>query len=95
MNVLKIVEEVLNQAPVAYNPELQTLKGWVLFCLRDRGFKVVTSPKADLVIETVTDRLYFNVGEQLNHATADINWIVRDAMTGRVQVVIAATNSEG
>jgi hypothetical protein len=89
MDVIKIVEETLNQPPVVYNSESQTLKGWVLFCLRDRGFKISASPKADFILETRRGKFYFNITDQQAQPTTDTGWIVHDAATGKVQVIAA------
>ncbi len=93
MDIYKIIEEALQNASPRFDPTQQTLKGWAMFCLRDRGFKVSTSPKADFIVETRTDKIYFRLTEDPDTGDANVAWIVREPTSGRVQV-IAPTQSE-
>lgn len=93
MSVIAAIEALFNQPPIPFKPERQSLKGWAMYCLRDRGFKVVYAQKADFAIETREgSKVYFNVTEttvaleslQLETTTG---WIVRDRATNQITVI--------
>ncbi len=87
MDVYKIIEEALQTASLRFDPTQQTLKGWAMFCLRDRGFKVSTSPKADFIVETRTGKIYFCLADDLNAVDESSAWIVREPTSGKVKVI--------
>ena len=90
MQLITVIETLLNQPPIPFKPEQQTLKGWVMYCLRDRGFKVIYAQNADFAIETREDgKVYFNVTEEAVHqdGTHTAGWIVRDRTTQQVTVL--------
>ena len=87
MSFITVIETLLNQPPVPFKPEQQTLKGWVMYCLRDRGFKVIYAQNADFAIETREGKMYFNVTEDVVDQESTAGWIVRDRATQQVTVV--------
>jgi hypothetical protein len=88
MQLISVIETLLNQPPIPFKPEQQTLKAWVMYCLRDRGFKVVYAQNADFAIETREDgKVYFNVSENAVDQGKGAGWIVRDRATQQVIVL--------
>ncbi|PSB23694.1 hypothetical protein [Stenomitos frigidus] len=88
MPLITVIETLLNQPPIPFKPEQQSLKGWVMFCLRDRGFKVIYAQNADFAIETREgDKVYFNVTEDAVEPDSKAGWIVRDRDTHKVTVL--------
>jgi len=87
MDLCQIIEETLRRPPVPYNPTQQTLKGWVMFCLRNRGFKVTSTPKYDFEIETRDRKVSFNVTENPAQVDDSTGWIVRNPVDGDVSVI--------
>jgi hypothetical protein len=75
---IALMEAVFTNPPKPFDPVNQTLKGWAVFCLRDRGFKVVTfSPKFDFVVESKAGDLAFKVTQDPAEAIPGaIGWVV-------------------
>ena len=98
MQLIPVMEQVFNQPPIPFNPAQQSLKGWAMYCLRDRGFKVVYAQNADFAIETKGgEKVYFKVTDQpasLESERSDetVGWIVHDSTTQRTQVVAPAAD---
>ncbi|MBD2326097.1 hypothetical protein [Alkalinema sp. FACHB-956] len=91
---IALIQTVFQAPPKPFDPINQTLKGWAVYCLRDRGFKVVTfSPKADFVVESKSGDLLFKVTQDPESVDpAQVNWIVV-ARSGQDAQVIPATNA--
>lgn len=93
MSFIAAIETLFQQPPIPFKPEQQSLKGWAMYCLRDRGFKVVYAQNADFAIETREgNKVYFNVAEatgelDVTKADAKIGWIVRDRDTNQITVI--------
>lgn len=88
MHLMQMVEDVFNRPPVNFNPEQQTLKGWAMYCLRDRGFKVVYAQKGDFAIETrMGEKIYFKVTEDEPSPDDSLTWIVRDRATNHIRLI--------
>ena len=87
MPLITVIETLLNQPQIPFKPEQQTLKGWVMYCLRDRGFKVIYAQNADFAIETREGKVYFNVTEDVVAQESETGWIVRDRSTQQVTVL--------
>ena len=88
MPFFTVIETLLNQPPIPFKPEQQTLKGWIMFCLRDRGFKVIYAQNADFAIETREGgKVYFNVTEDAVDQASTAGLIVRDRATQQVTVL--------
>jgi len=96
-STIALIESIFANPPKPFDPVNQTLKGWAVFCLRDRGFKVATfSLKADFVVESKTGDLSFKVMQAADASVSEailsdqpsgITWIVVDASGTRAIVV--------
>lgn len=51
MQIFQVIEEAIKKPPIPHEPAKQSLKAWAMYCLRDRGFKVVYAQNADFAIE--------------------------------------------
>lgn len=78
MPLIQLMQDVFNRPPVSFNPANQTLKGWVLFCLRDRGFMVSPSQKADFSITTKGEKYSFKISESADNLDPSVGWVVVD-----------------
>lgn len=88
MPLTTVIEALLNQPPIPFKPEQQSLKGWVMYCLRDRGFKVIYAQNADFAIETREGgKVYFNVTEEAVDRSTNAGWIVRDRANRQITVI--------
>lgn len=96
---IALIQEQLNRPPIAFDPAKQSLKAWVMYCLRDRGFKVGYAENADFAITlSGGGTLRFKVAElraaerenlaaTTPQGTKPHGWIVRDPETNQVQVI--------
>ncbi len=86
---IALMEQVFANPPKPFDPVNQTLKGWAVFCLRDRGFKVVTfSPKSDFIVESKAGDLSFKVTQDPEAVEAgEIGWILVDPSHLRATIV--------
>ncbi len=93
MTLITAIETLFSQPPIPFKPEQQSLKAWVMYCLRDRGFKVIYAQNADFAIETREgNKVYFNVTEAATELEATeldtkIGWLVRDRTTNQITVI--------
>lgn len=85
--LIQVMQTVFDNPPVSFNPVNQTLKGWAMFCLRDRGFMVQPAQNADFYISTKGEKTAFRVSQTEPSDTAT-GWIVVDA-AGKSAKVIA------
>jgi hypothetical protein len=88
MQLIQVMQDVFNRPPVPFNPAQQTLKGWVMFCLRDRGFMVVPSQKADFSITTRGEKVAFKISQSADNLDPSVGWVVVDR-SGQTATVIA------
>ncbi len=94
MSLITVIEDVLGSPPIPFKPEQQTLKGWTMYCLRDRGFKVIYAQNADFAIATSEGgKVYFNVTEGGGDLDQAVGWIVRDRGTQRITVIAPQTET--
>jgi len=94
MSLIATIDTLFKQPPIPFKPEQQSLKGWVMFCLRDRGFKVVYAQNADFAIETrERGKVYFSVTEDAANLDTAIGWIVRDRATNEITVIAPQTEA--
>ncbi|MEA5594417.1 hypothetical protein [Rivularia sp. UHCC 0363] len=77
--IYQTVEEAFKRPMVSYDPSRQSLKAWVMFCLRDKGFKVVYAQNADFAIERKGEKLYFKVADTAENLDKEFNWVVWDS----------------
>jgi hypothetical protein len=89
VNLTKLLEEIFAQPPVPFDPERQSLKAWVVYCLRDRGLKIVYAQNADFAIEARHgEKTYFKTTDSAENLDNSCGWIVRDPATSQVQIVL-------
>jgi hypothetical protein len=93
-SVLPLVAQVLQQPPTAFDPGRQSLKLWVTYCLRDRGFKVVYAANADFAIESQGEKIYFKLHSDdgsPQELDPSVNWIIwqPSTQTARLQAATA------
>ncbi len=85
---ITIITGIFNNPPVAFDPNRSTLKAWITYCLRDRGFKVVYADKGDFAVEVRgSGKVYFRVTENPSQIDGSAYWIVRDPATQKVTIV--------
>lgn len=88
MQWMNVVEEVFSRPPLKFDPERQSLKAWAVYCLRDRGFKIVYAQNADFAIEDRSgEKIYFKVTEDATNIDGSVAWVVRDRSTNEIRVV--------
>mgnify|MGYP001800565227 FL=1 len=85
----QVIEKAFKTPMVPYDPSRQSLKAWVMFCLRDKGFKVVYAQNADFAIERKGQNFYFKVSETAENLDKKLNWVVRDSNAGTFIVIPA------
>jgi hypothetical protein len=86
--LIQVMQTIFDQPPVPFNPANQTLKGWAMYCLRDRGFMVVSAQNADFAVTTKGDKVGFSVSQSEDNLDPSVGWIVVDA-SGQTAKVIA------
>jgi hypothetical protein len=85
--LIQVMQTVFDQPPVPFNPANQTLKGWAMYCLRDRGFTVMSAQNADFAVTTKGDKVGFNVSQSEENLDPSIGWIVVDASGQKAKVI--------
>lgn len=88
MQIINAIANVFNQPPIKFEPQRHSLKAWAMYCLRDRGFKVVHAEKADFAVETRTgEKVYFKVTDTTDNLDKACGWIVWDNITNSATVI--------
>lgn len=88
MQIYKVIEEAILKPPIPHEPYKQSLKAWAMYCLRDKGFKVVYAQNADFAIEPKNeDKLYFKVTNNPEDVNNSYNWIVWDSVNKNVSLI--------
>ena len=89
--LIQVMQSVFEQPPVPFNPANQTLKGWAMYCLRDRGFMVVSAQTGDFAVTTKSEKVAFKVvqGDADLDPSVDgsVGWIVVDASGKNAKVI--------
>ncbi|AUB36679.1 hypothetical protein COO91_02600 [Nostoc flagelliforme CCNUN1] len=86
--IFKLIEDTLTKPPIPHEPYKQSLKGWAMYCLRDKGFIVVYAQNADFAVETKgTEKLYFKVSNSPDDLDNSISWIVWDSSTKSASLI--------
>ncbi|MBO3461534.1 hypothetical protein G7B40_011650 [Aetokthonos hydrillicola Thurmond2011] len=89
LQTFQLIEQTIKKPPIPHDPNKQSLKAWAMYCLRDRGFKVVYADKADFAIETRgAEKLYFKVSTTTDNLDNKFNWIVWDSATQSASLVL-------
>uniref|UniRef100_UPI0030DC5B8E hypothetical protein n=1 Tax=Calothrix sp. NIES-2100 TaxID=1954172 RepID=UPI0030DC5B8E len=80
IQLFKVIEDAITKPPIPHEPYKQSLKAWAMYCLRDRGFKVVYAQNADFAIEPKNgDKLYFKVTNNASEVDNSCSWIIWDS----------------
>lgn len=86
--ILQVMEDAFQRPLVKFDPARQSLKAWVMFCLRDRGFKVVYAQNADFAIEGRTgEKIYFKVSEIPVEPDPGWGWVVWDRTNDGFEII--------
>ncbi len=91
--LIQVMQAVFDRPPVPFDPANQTLKNWAMYCLRDRGFMIVSASKADFAVNTKGQKTEFKVSQTEENLDSSIGWIVVDP-SGQSAKVIPAQPSE-
>jgi hypothetical protein len=84
------IQNIFDQPPGAYNRANQTPKGWVMYCLRDRGLLVDTMVNnADFEVRSKVGTQRFKVAQAGEELDPNVAWIVVDANGQRATVIPA------
>ncbi|MCG6136663.1 MAG: hypothetical protein MET45_18815 [Nostoc sp. LLA-1] len=87
MQMFQVIEETITNPPIPHEPHKQSLKAWAMYCLRDKGFKVVYAQNADFAIEPKgKDKVYFKVTNNATEVDNSCNWIIWDSTTKSVSL---------
>jgi hypothetical protein len=82
MQIYQVIADAIAKPPIPHEPARQSLKAWAMYCLRDKGFKVVYAQNADFAIERKgEDKLYFKVTDAPVDLDPKLAWIVWDRQT--------------
>ncbi|MDJ0733451.1 MAG: hypothetical protein QNJ47_05070 [Nostocaceae cyanobacterium] len=88
MQIYQVIEETIKKPPIPHEPGRQSLKAWAMYCLRDRGFKVVYAQNADFAIENRgSEKLYVKVTENPVDLDNKFAWIVWDSNTKTASLI--------
>ena len=88
MEIFEVIEDTITKPPIPQEPHKQSLKAWAMYCLRDKGFKVVYAQNADFAIEPKgQEKVYFKVTNNAEDVDNSTNWIVWDSATKNVSLI--------
>ncbi|OUL31361.1 hypothetical protein [Nostoc sp. 106C] len=88
MQIFQVIEEAITKPPIPHEPYKQSLKNWAMYCLRDRGFKVVYAQNADFAIEPKGEnKLYFKITNNPEEVDNSCSWIVWDNAAKRANLI--------
>ena len=88
MQIFQVIEETIKKPFIPHEPHKQSLKAWAMFCLRNKGFKVIYAEKADFAIETRSgEKLYFKVTNSAVDLDNKYGWIVWDSGTKSASII--------
>lgn len=88
MQAIKLIEDLFKNPPVSYDPVKSTFKSWAMYCLRDRGFKVIYAERGDFALELRGgEKVYFKVTEDVGAVDDSAVWIVYDPATKSTSVI--------
>jgi hypothetical protein len=83
------IQTIFDHPPTPYNPANQTLKGWVVYCLRDRGLMVDTVVNnADFEVQSKVGKMQFKVAIAGNALDPSIAWIVVSESGRQANVIL-------
>ncbi len=88
MQIFQVIDDVLRNPPIKFNPAGQTLKNWAMYCLRDSGFIVVYAQNADFAIEPKNkEKIYCKVTKNAENLDEKFGWIVLDSATNTASFI--------
>ncbi|MBW4564854.1 MAG: hypothetical protein KME32_27775 [Mojavia pulchra JT2-VF2] len=88
MQIYKVIEEAITKPPIPHEAYKQSLKAWAMYCLRDKGFKVIYAQNADFAIEPKNaNKLYFKVTNNPADVDNSCGWIVWDSAAKRASFI--------
>lgn len=88
MDIFEVIKTTINNPPIPHEPHKQSLKAWAMYCLRDKGFKVVYAQNADFAIEMKGgNKLYFRVSNNTDDVDNSCSWILWDAINKTASVI--------
>ncbi len=88
MQIFQVIESTIKKPPIPHEPHKQSLKAWAMFCLRNKGFKVIYAEQADFAIETRSgEKLYFKVTNSAVDLDNKYGWIVWDSDTKSANLI--------
>ena len=84
----QVIEEAIKKPPIPHEPYKQSLKAWAMYCLRDRGFKVIYAQNADFTVETRNgEKINFKVTNSATDLDNQFGWIVWDSNTKSASLI--------
>lgn len=88
MKIFEVIEEAIKKPPIPHEAYRQSLKAWAMYCLRDKGFKVVYAQNADFAIENKGGtKIYFKVSNSADDLDSKFGWIVWDSANKTASLV--------
>jgi hypothetical protein len=88
LQTFQVIEEAIKKPPIPHEPHKQSLKGWAMYCLRDRGFKVIYAQNADFAVETRNgEKIYFKVANNASDLDHQFGWIIWDSTTKSASLI--------
>ncbi|MDJ0696206.1 MAG: hypothetical protein QNJ49_11500 [Mastigocoleus sp. MO_167.B18] len=92
MKIFDVIEEAIKKPPIPHEPSRQSLKAWAMYCLRDRGFKVVYAQNADFAVENKDGtKIYFKVSNDAEDLDSQVSWIVWDSTNKTATLIPPST----
>ena len=92
MRIFDVIEEAIKKPPIPHEPFRQSLKAWAMYCLRDRGFKVVYAQNADFAVENKDGtKIYFKVSNDAEDLDSQFSWIVWDSTNKTATLIPPST----
>jgi hypothetical protein len=86
----QFIQTIFNNPPKPFDPVNQTIKGWAMFCLRDRGLLVDTVVNnADFEVQSKVGKIRFKVAQAGTELDPNVAWIVIDADGQRATIIPA------
>ncbi|MBW4636074.1 MAG: hypothetical protein KME30_30600 [Iphinoe sp. HA4291-MV1] len=84
----QVIEEAIKKPSIPHDPQKQSLKAWAMYCLRDRGFRVIYAQNADFAVETRNgEKIYFKVANSVTDLDNQFGWIVWDSTTKNANLI--------
>lgn len=93
MQLINVIEDVFKKPPIQFEPDRQSLKAWAMYCLRNKGFKVIYAQNADFAIEARSgEKIYFKVTDSPVDLDGTFGWLVWESSTNNVTAIAPQEN---